>query len=40
MNPQEPILPDPDSPEESPRDPVEEPPQVDDVESYQTAARA
>lgn len=34
MNPQEPVLPDPDSPDSGPRDPVEEPPQIDAVETY------
>jgi hypothetical protein len=33
MNPQEPVLPEPDAPVESPSNPVEEPPSVDDIES-------
>lgn len=37
MNPQEPVLPDPGSPVESPSNPVEEPPAVDDVDSYEVA---
>jgi hypothetical protein len=39
MNPQEPFLPDPDPPVESPLNPVEEPPTVDDVDSYEVALR-
>jgi hypothetical protein len=38
MNPQEPIVPDPDSPVESPTDPVEEPPTADGIESYRVSA--
>jgi hypothetical protein len=34
MNPQEPVLPDPDSPVENPSNPVEEPPTLDDVQLY------
>jgi hypothetical protein len=35
MNPQEPVLPDPDIPVQTPIDPVEEPPSVDDVPVYE-----
>jgi hypothetical protein len=35
MNPQEPVLPDPDVPVEHPVSPVEEPPSVDDVPKYE-----
>jgi hypothetical protein len=38
MNPQEPVLPDPDVPVQTPSNPVEEPPAVDDVGSYQVSA--
>jgi hypothetical protein len=34
MNPQEPVLPDPDVPLETPSNPVEEPPKLGDVTSY------
>jgi hypothetical protein len=40
MNPQEPVLPDPDVPFETPSNPVEEPPKVDDVESYRVNSAA
>ncbi len=40
MNPQEPVLPDPDVPVESPSNPVEEPPAIDDVDSYAVSAAA
>jgi hypothetical protein len=37
MDPQEPVLPDPDSPVWSPSNPVEDPPVMDEVESYDVA---
>jgi hypothetical protein len=40
MNPQEPVLPDPDVPVQTPLNPVEEPPAVDDVDSYEVSAAA
>jgi hypothetical protein len=40
MNPQEPVLPDPDVPVQTPSNPVEEPPTIDGVESYEVSAAA
>jgi hypothetical protein len=39
MNPDEPVIPEPDAPIQSPIDPVEDPPQAGDAESYQVAPR-
>ncbi len=38
MNPQEPVVPEPDAPVETPSNPVEEPPTADGVEAFGVAA--
>jgi hypothetical protein len=37
MNPDEPVVPEPDAPVQSPIDPVEDPPQAGDAESFHLA---